>query len=219
MNNFSSLTLIFIFISFVSCSNGSIYSELIESFSIIFKEPRAVSKNSVDSIPYSSKQARIGRSQNSLIVLEEVKGDILKWTSSNYIKIYTKNDYVIRLTGLGNELDNLELDKSHPAITKDFTKVINKELTSFYTFNNPSLFRLPVKTKFLFIEEQEIEILGEIVKTKLYKEKTTKNLISWNFENFFWVNEDRDIVRSIQNFSPNNPQIYLLSTKKYKKLD
>ena len=35
---------------------------------------------------YSTMQARIGRSKNSLIVLEEVRGDILKWTTSNFVK-------------------------------------------------------------------------------------------------------------------------------------
>ena len=33
------------------------------------------------------------RQKNILIVLEEEKDDILKWTSSNLIKIYTKNGY------------------------------------------------------------------------------------------------------------------------------
>ena len=49
-------------------------------------------------------------------------------------KIYTTNDHVLKLTGLGNELENLEFDKNHPAVTKNFENAINKKLTSFYTF-------------------------------------------------------------------------------------
>ena len=65
-------------------------------------------------------QARVGNAPNSLVVLEEVNGDTLKWTSSNFIKIYTLNGYVIRLKGFENELDNIDLDINHPAKTLNF---------------------------------------------------------------------------------------------------
>ena len=210
----------FVFILFLmSCSRGSIYGEVIENLSILFSDPEDVQEELVREIPYSTMQARIGRSKNSLIVLEEVRGDILKWTTSNFVKIYTTNDHVVKLTGLGNELENLEFDKNHPAVTKNFENAINKKLTSFYTFQNPSLFRLPVKTEITYIRDEEIEIFGNMTSTKLYKEQTLENLISWNFENYFWVNDQREIIKSIQNFSPKNPAIYLLTTNKYKKPD
>ena len=209
--------LILILINMYGCSSNSIYRELFESMSALISSPDDISKESIEKIKFSTKQARIGRTSNTIIVLEEINEDILKWTSSNDVKIYTLNDYIIRLTGLGNELENLALDDKHPGLTKKFQPVLNEELISFYTFRYPDLHRLPIKTKFSNLGSREIEIFGKKIETNLYIEKSQKNLISWNFENFFWVDEYGDIVKSIQNFSPKHPEIHLLSTKKYKK--
>lgn len=213
MNN-SKLKLVVLFILMNSCS-GSIYSELFSNISILFEEPKDVSIEKVKSIPFSSMQARIGKSSNSLIVLEEVKGDILKWTSSNNIKIYTKNNFIVRFTGLDNELENVDIDSRHPTISKDY----NKEgitYTSFYTFDNPKLFRLPIKTQFNLVKEEKLSILDKIINTKLYKEESLENLISWEFQNYYWVNDNNEIVKTIQNFTPRNPEIHLIITNEYK---
>ena len=133
--------------------------------------------------------------------MEEDKNDILKWTTSNYVKIYTQNGFVIRLTGLGNELQRIDLDKNHPAVSAKFPEnEIN--LTSFYSFENPQLFRLPVKTIFSYEKNEEITVLGKKIQSKVYNEKSLENLISWKFENKYWTNEDNEIVQSVQYFSP-----------------
>ena len=134
MINLKLTLLIFSILFFVSCA-GSIYSELFSNISILFKDPKNISKEKVESIPFSSMQARIGKSRNSLIVLEEVKGGVLKWTSSNNIKIYTKNNFIVRFTGLDNELENVDLDSRHPTITKNYD-IPGITYTSFYTFDS-----------------------------------------------------------------------------------
>lgn len=198
------------------CANDSIYSELYRNLTNLIKGPQNISQEVVDKVPYASMQARLGNSSNSLIVLEEDRNNILKWTTSNFVKIYTLNGFVTRVTGLGNELQRIDLDKNHPAI---LTKFPDEEisLTSFYSFENPQLFRLPVKTVFLYEKNEEIDVLGKKVQSKVYKEKSMENLISWKFENKYWVNEKKEIVKSIQYFTPKNPPIHLQITKKYKK--
>ena len=207
---------IYILIFLVGCANDSVYSELYKNLTNLIKGPQNISQEVIDKVPYASMQARIGNSNNSLIVLEEDKNDILKWTTSNYVKIYTQNGFVIRLTGLGNELRMIDLDRNHPAISTSFPKD-DISLTSFYSFENPQLFRLPVKTVFSHEKNEEISILGKKVLTQVYKEKSIENLISWKFENKYWVNDKNEIVKSIQYFSPKNPPIHLQTTKKYKK--
>ncbi len=210
------ILLIYVLIFFVGCANDSVYSELYRNLTNLIKGPQNISKEVIDKVPYASMQARLGNSNNSLIVLEEDRNDILKWTTSNYVKIYTQNGFVIRLTGLGNELQRIDLDRNHPAISAKFPEnEIN--LTSFYSFENPQLFRLPVKTVFYHEKNEEIIILGKKIQTKVYYEKSIENLISWKFENKYWVNEDNEIVQSVQYFSPKNPPIHLRTTKKYKK--
>ncbi len=215
MNNLKPF-LFLIPLTFLSCVNGDIYSELARNIINLLSEPEDIAHSKIESIPYASMQVRLGRSDNTLLILEEEKNGILKWTSSNLIKIYTKNGFIIRLTGLDNELDQIELDKKHPILTGNFNKNF-KSYTSFYTFNKPKLFRLPVKTNFKFIRNEPVNILGEIVPAKLYEEISTDNLISWQFKNLYWINNQNEIIKSVQNFTPKNPEIYLKLTKKYKK--
>ena len=77
---------------------------------------------------------------------------------------------------------------------------------------------MPVKTKINYLRDEELSILGKIYKTKLYEEVTLKNLISWNFKNLYWVNEEGEIIKSVQNVTPKNPVVHLKVTKKYENL-
>ena len=56
-----------------------------------------------------------------------------------------------------------------------------------------------------------------MVPARLYEEISTGNLISWQFKNLYWINDQNEIIKSVQNFTPKNPEIYLKLTKKYKK--
>ena len=215
--SFNSYFLLIVFTLLNSCSSLSLYRELADNFSLLFNEPVDLTLNEIDSIPFASIQARIGRSQNALIVLEDVQDNTLKWTSSNLVKIYTINGYVVRLTGLENELDKIDLDPFHPAYLGNFDLKENSEFTSFYTFNNPKLFRLPVKTSFKYLGEVEIILREEKKKVRYFEEKSLKNLISWDFTNKFWVDEKGYIVKSEQIFTPKNPEIHIKLNKKYKK--
>ena len=209
--------LILILVLTMSCSSGSIYRELFNSISILFETPKDISNNEVEKIPYDVMQVRLGRSKNILIVLEEVKDDILKWTSSNQIKVYTKNGLIVRLTGLENELDLLELDKNHPLNTNQFNINNKLDLLSFYTFKHPNLFRLPVKTKFYFLRSENIDLLGNSIKTNLFVEKAQKNLINWEFSNFYWISDQNEVLKSTQSFTPLNEEMHLKMLSNNKK--
>ena len=199
-----------------ACSNGSIYRELSDTLLILLSDPTDIAQDQIDKIPYATMQARFGKTKNSLVVLEEEKNDILKWTSSNLIKIYTKNGYIIKVSGTENELDLIELDRNHPAITKEFLSG-DEIYTSFYNFDKPKLFNLPVKTVITYLRNEKIEILGTEINSMLFKEEALNNLISWNFTNYFWVDLEGNILKSEQSFTPRNPKAFLKITKKYKK--
>lgn len=204
----------FIFLS--SCAGGDIYSELFMTFDNLISSPKDISAERINSIPYASLQVRLGKGQNTLMVLEEDNQGILKWTSSNLVKIYTKNGFIKRFKGLDNELDHVDLDKLHPIEVGNFE--LQKEIyTSFYTFNNPKLFRLPVKTKISLAREEKLKILDRIYSTRVFEEETIENLISWKFKNVYWVDSRGIIIKSIQTFTPRNPEITILYTKKYEK--
>ncbi len=209
-------TIILMF-ALTSCSNSGIYLELAESFKQIISSPKDVSLEKIESIPYASIQVRIGKGQNALIILEEANEEYFKWTSSNLIKIYTRNGYIIKFKGLENQLQDIILDEDHPFNKKDFNFINEKTYTSYYNFSNPNLFDLPIKTSFKFIKSEDINLFGKIVSTDVYEEKSLENLIRWNFKNTFWIDQNKEIVKSIQNVTPKIESIYISRAKKYKK--
>ena len=208
--------LILHFILLSSCASGDIYSELFNTINTLISGPKDISADKINSIPYASLQVRLGRGQNTIMVLEEVDQEILKWTSSNLIKIYTKNGFIKKFKGLDNELDYVELDRQHPIEVGNFEQ-LKESYTSFYTFNNPKLFKLPVKTKISFLRQDKLKVLDRFHDTKVYVEESTENLISWKFRNLYWVDLQGNIIKSKQSFTPKNPAITILYTYHYKK--
>ena len=201
-----------------SCANN-IYSELGGILSDIFSN-KEIPEEEIEKIPFASMQMKIGRSPFSLIVLEEDLEDSLKWTSSNMIKIYTKSGKIIKFSGIANELVSLQMDANSPLLTGKLTDLTDIDLTAFYTFRNPDLFDMPIKSNFKFLSDEEIIYLGSRIKVKKFIEKSYKNLIRWNFENFYWVDtESNQVVKSIQNITPKNPGVEYKITRKYKKPD
>jgi hypothetical protein len=209
---------IIILILITSCSHVGIYEELGTYFKNIFSEPDDLSFEEVNRVKFASIQMRIGNNPNTLIVLEEDKQGILKWTSSNAVKIYTKKGIITRFMGIENELDILEVDKDHPILKESLSKEKIINLTSFYTFRNPDLFRLPVKTKFYYSDSEDLEILGKIYKVDIYKEEALDNLINWKFTNLFWVNQQtKEVIKSTQSITPKNPKVHFSITRNYVK--
>jgi|TARA_A100001015_G_scaffold218369_1_gene245454 hypothetical protein len=210
--------LIFSLLFSISCSNSGIYRELGQSILDAFNYDEDIPSSEVMKIPYASMQLRVGTTPYTLIILEEEKDNVLKWTSSNLIKIYTLNGKIIRFTGFQNELTELELDPKHPLLNKNYKVFENEIYTSFYTFRNPNLFRLPVKTKFKILEEETLSILDEDIETFILEEKSEKNLINWEFTNLYWISiKDNEVVKSRQVFTPKNPEVDYTILKKYKK--
>ena len=184
-----------------SCANN-IYNELGSILSEMFSN-KDISQEEINRIPYASLQMKIGRSPFSLIVLEEDLGDSLKWTSSNLIKIYTKNGKIIKFSGIDNELVSLQMDPNNPLLTGTLTNSTDEDLTAFYTFRNPDLFDMPIKSNFKFLFEEEIIYLGEKIMVHKFIEKSYENLIRWNFENLYWINPvNNEVIKSIQNITP-----------------
>ena len=201
-----------------SCANN-IYNELGSIISDMFSN-EDISQEEINKIPYASLQMKIGRSPFSLIVLEEDLGDSLKWTSSNLIKIYTKNGKIIKFSGIDNELVSLQMDPNNPLLTGILTDSTDEDLTAFYTFRNPDLFDMPIKSNFKFLSEEEIIYLEEKILVNKFIEKSYENLIRWNFENLYWINPvNNEVIKSIQNITPKNPRIEYKITREYKKPD
>ena len=211
-----SSTLLVVILICSSCANIGLYEELGGYIKNILTEPEDLDPSLVDKVKFASMQMRLGNNPNTLIVLEEDNQGILKWTSSNDIKIYTNKGIITRFMGLENELSFLEIDKNHPILTGNFNKEKEVSLTSFYTFKNPDLFRLPVKTNFYFSKSVDMIIFGKSYTTDIYMEEALDNLIDWKFTNFFWIHQGtKKVIKSTQSITPKNPKVFYTITRDY----
>jgi hypothetical protein len=203
----------------ISCGHVGIYEELAVGMKNILSSPKDLTLDEINKVPYASMQVRLGRAPNVLVVLEEDRQGVLKWTTSNQIKIYTKNGKIVRLTGTENVLEKVDLDPKYPLLNKQIlNEDLNVSLTSFYSFKNPNLYDLPVRSEFKFIKNEKINILNQEVDTLLFEEISLKNDIYWSFKNYYWVDKkEKIVIKSIQNFTPKNPKLFFTITKKYKK--
>ena len=194
----------------ISCSNSGIYRELIQALDLVFTSPKDLPQEAFAEIPYSTIQVRLGRSDNTVLVLEEINDNSYKWTSSNLIKIYTENRIITKVSGLEVDIDSIKYDDNHPSITKNYKNIDSEIYTSEYNFKNPNLFNLPIKTKFTFLKMDEVSIFGKDIKCMLFAEESLENLIRWEFKNFYWVDlESNEIIKIIQNVNPKLPEIHI----------
>ena len=202
-----------------SCGHVGIYEELAVGIKNILSSPKDLTLDEINKVPYASMQVRLGRTPNVLVVLEEDRQGVLKWTTSNQIKIYTKNGKIVRLTGTENILERVDLDPKYPLLNKQIlNEDLNVSLISFYSFKNPNLYDLPVRSEFKFIKNEKINILNQEVDTLLFEEISQKNDIYWSFKNYYWVDKkEKIVIKSIQNFTPKNPKLFFSITRKYKK--
>ena len=64
-----------------------------------------------------------------------------------------KNGKIVRLTGTENILDRVDLDPNYPLLNKQIlNEDLNVSLVSFYSFKNPNLYDLPVRSEFKFLK-------------------------------------------------------------------
>tara|TARA_B100000575_G_C23132834_1_gene657431 strand:- start:841 stop:1473 length:633 start_codon:yes stop_codon:yes gene_type:complete len=202
-----------------SCGHVGIYEELAVGIKNILSSPKDLTLDEINKVPYASMQVRLGRAPNVLVVLEEDRQGVLKWTTSNQIKIYTKSGKIVRLTGIENILERVDLDANYPLLNKQIlNEDLNVSLVSFYSFKNPNLYDLPVRSDFKFLKNEKINILNQEVDTLLFEEVSQKNDIYWSFKNYYWVDKkEKIVIKSIQNFTPKNPKLFFSITRKYKK--
>jgi hypothetical protein len=220
LNNLKTFFIVILSMLLTSCGgHAGIYEELALAVRDIFSSPQDLSAEVINKVPFASMQVRLGRAPNVLVVLEEDRQGLLKWTSSNQIKIYTKNGKIIRLTGTDNELDLLDIGSNHPLLNPGLLNSdLDMSLTTFYNFRNPNLYNLPIKIEFKYLREEELIIMGQKVETLLFEETSKKNDIYWEFANLYWIDKkDKSVLKSIQSFTPKNPKLFSTITRKYKK--
>ena len=194
-------------------SNFKLAANSIQS-AIFGFEDFPISRDLVESIPYASMRLKIGKGPAGLMILESQSKDSNTWLSADGVSITEKDGFIIRTSGLLNNVTNLKFvikDKTLKLLTFD-RKMPFKSLLSL---DNPEVYELELDVKIVNQGKEKIIILDrEYFLIHVTVEKENK-YIRWSVKDHFWINpEDGFVWKSIQNIAPNIPPIFIEVTKK-----
>jgi hypothetical protein len=208
--------LIFLFVAVSSCSSlsNSIAPGYSEAFRTInnavfgYKDTQ-ITKEIIDNIPYASSLLKIGKGPQGLLILESLSGNKETWISADEVYLVIQNGRIIKTAGLNNNL----IDFISPV--KDFNGLDQDQVNRyFYSYDQPYLRNLEVSAELKIKTKEPVELLNKTLNLLLIEEEITNDYLGWNYTNRFWVDDQGEVIKSIQYISPRLPAFSLLVTKK-----
>lgn len=188
------------------------YSAAIETIVLFYKgHENKITKEIVDSIPYSSALLRIGNGPFGLIILESKSSNIETWVSADNVYLKIEEGKIIETAGLTNNLTNY-VRNDFELFNLDDTQ--DRNFISYYSYDEPELNNLEVKSKLLFIGEEEVDLLIGKRKLFLFHESIFNEYLNWHAKNKYWVDKEGFVWKSQQHLSTKLPPIEIEITKK-----
>ena len=121
------------------------------------------------------------------------------------------NGRIIKTAGLNNNL----IDFISPI--KGFRNVnesVGQTYKYYYSYDTPFLRDLEVKVELKVIGKQEIKIFDETFNLILIEEELDNDYLGWSYTNRYWIDDEYNVIKSIQQFSPKLPEFTMVITKK-----
>ena len=207
------------FLFLISCSSIDIqkispaYFEAFGAIKDYFSESdnELITSEVINNIPYASLKLRIGKGKPGLLILEQKTQEKEIWISADQVYLVIENGRIIQTKGLFN---NLTSYVSQGDILK--TVLNNKllEASVYYSYDEPLLANLPVKVKLKKLGLEEVDLINQKIKLNLIEEQIINSYINWKVKNYFWVDDEGYVWKSIQNISPKLPPFEYEVTKK-----
>ena len=178
---------------------------------VIGFEDTGITKKTIDNIPYASSLLKIGKGPQGLLILESISSTKETWISEDGVYLVVDNGRIIKTAGLNNNL----IDFISPI--KDFKNInemVGRTYKYYYSYDYPYLRDLEVEVELKAKGKQKITIFNEVFDLALIEEELTNNYLGWSFINKYWVDEENNVIKSIQKFSPKLPEFTMVVTKK-----
>ncbi len=211
------ISLIISLILFGSCASidtNKVAPGYVEAFTaiknLITGVENAIQPDVIEKIPYASILVKIGKGPEALMILENINNEDYLWVSADGVYLITNNGKIIQTYGLINNLK----EKLSPSLNWEEDIYENKEFISYNSYNPPALNNLKVISKYTYKGKENTELMFSNKNLNLIEEKISSNEIGWSETNFYWVDENNFVWKSIQNISPKLPEIYIEVTKK-----
>jgi len=209
---------IFFFIILSSCASlgNNLAPGYVDAYkaiknAVIGFEDTGITKDTIDNIPYASSLLKIGKGPQGLLILESISSSRETWISADGVYLVVENGRIVKTAGLNNNL----IDYISPI--KDFRNInelLGQTYKYYYSYDYPELRDLKVEAQFKLKGKQEIKIFDEVYDLILIEEEITNHYLGWSFINRYWTDEEYNVIKSVQKFSPILPEFTMVVTKK-----
>jgi len=202
MINFKALYVLpILFLS--SCSFIS-FSDAIPLFrAAIFDPPKVIiTKEEFDSRAYSFIVAQFEDGPGAIMTLSNIdENGVLEWVSAENQLIYTRNGKIILTDGLLHDFQYLDWNGENWE-----NKAIYPSKRLVKLKNPDAIVEHLIDIEYLEAEDLELQFKS-INSAQKIREKIVINRLKWEAENYYWLNDQALVIKTIQTLNPKLPAI------------
>ncbi|MFH4584471.1 YjbF family lipoprotein [Vibrio diabolicus] len=173
----------------------------------------------INAVPYASAYLKLGNQKQVFVVLafaerNPLNGKIqLKWVSADNAMVVTENGHIVKTIGL-QSADLAGVYGNVPDYSLDSTDV-NYALS--YDWVTQYRYGFPANVTRSYSGQETLTTPISNTMTDVYKEVVEFSSLSQSVENYYWINEQGQVVKTIQHLGPNMIPVELTILKGYSK--
>ncbi|MCF7454659.1 YjbF family lipoprotein [Vibrio sp. A1-1] len=173
----------------------------------------------INAVPYASAYLKLGNQKQVFVVLafaerNPLNGKIqLKWVSADKAMIVTENGHIVKTIGLQNG-DLAGVYGDVPDFSSDSASM---SYTLSYDWVKQYRYGFPANVNRFYAGKETLTTPISNTMTDVYKEVVEFSNLSQSVENYYWVNEQGQVVKILQHLGPNMIPVELTILKGYSK--
>jgi hypothetical protein len=162
----------------------------------------SIDKGFYDSQEYSFMKINLGKSVVAIMVLSQVDDDLYTWISESNERIITQNGRIIETSGLAYDMKILTPNALNPIYERKDSEIL-------LHLKSPEAIVQQRYFATIFNQDTSYEHLIEDAPLILYQETIHTDVLAWNIENKYWLNQNNLVLKSEQIVHPKMPPILL----------
>lgn len=180
-----------------------------------------ISDSFIDTKDFSFIKITIGRNIAATMTLVEIDNDIYEWVGENSAqRIYTKHGKIIKTIGLEHNvkvLDHYKYSLRSEVTSGQYLVHLSQPVGVFaQNFQIMKIDASKYKKSLLdFFQNRFTEVKFYIDPKYVIEEKFNTEFFRWNGKNIYWLDENLNVIRSVQTIHPNLSEISIDYFYKY----
>ncbi|WP_229607872.1 YjbF family lipoprotein [Vibrio parahaemolyticus] len=173
----------------------------------------------INAVPYASAYLKLGNQKQVFVVLAFAERNPLsgkkqlKWVSADKAMIVTENGHIVKTIGLQNG-DLVGVYGNVPDFSPNLASV---NYTLSYDWATQYRYGFPANVTRSYSGQETLTTPISNAMADVYKEVVEFNSLSQSVENYYWVDEQGQVVKTLQYLGPNMIPVELTILKGYSK--